>query len=86
MLKCIKKRIKKLLSIDGTGRYKASFRHGPLYPTYYIYINAKNHFDAYTKLSLDERKIVRHIEDECGNVKNVDEILQKNVLIKFKYW
>ena len=49
---------------------------------YYIFIDAKNHQDAYFKLTSDEQKSVQYIEDEYGEIKTYNDILGKKVLIK----
>ncbi len=82
MLKFLKNRIARLLSNDKKQRFKITFKKGTLAPYYYIYLDAKNHHDAYLKLSSDERSYACYIENEDGDKKTINEILGKKVLLK----
>jgi hypothetical protein len=82
MLKYLKRKVKSLLSNNHREQYKVVFNESLLSAQYYIFVNASNYLEAYNKLTSSEKRYVQFIEDECGDRKTVNEILNKKVLLK----
>lgn len=81
MYKYIKNRIKKLLDPNHTETFTAYIKKCMICIEYRVIVTAKNHRDAYFKLTEDERAYLLYI-DNGYNKKTKDEILNKKTLVK----